>query len=726
MKKLYHLLQRLFHLLPLSSVVKDRLAYLIYSRSRFLREMQKRDLVQTQYTPVGIESSAGLAQGEEVDYREIERLQAANGVWEWSAYEQVQAGVARKKNQKALSRLPQAMPMFEMGRKSPEVFAQSIHFPVPPSVPEVSIIIPVYNHISLTLECLRSIAEYTGIEVSYEVLVADDASGDDTAVVLGAVPNLILIRNESNLGFLRNCNNALKQVRGKYVLFLNNDVQVTSGWLYSLYHTFLEHRNVGAVGPKFVYPNGYLQEAGAAFRHDAMADMIGLNDDGSKPRYNYARRVDYVSGACLMAPTDLVQKLGGFSEEFLPCYCEDSDLCLRIRQAGFEVYYNPDSVIIHHLSKTTAQIESDFKLRSISKNIVKLKQKWIDEIHSLSAVKAVAFYMPHYYPCPENESYGGKGYIGWTALAKRWMTGGIDKSLLRLPADLGFYDQRRLETLREQVALAKRYGISGFCFYAYRNEGGIAWGEPLSQMLVAGAPDMAYCICLSDFLPGFNEKSVVGALDKAGFSVEMDVLVAHFNHVRYMKVADKPLLLLQTEYQGTGIKTRLAHIREYCQNRGLDDLYIVLAHQAPLDMPVDSPIDLGFDATLELPLIPLGATAYSDFVAEYAGVEFPAYPQFRCVYPGWGYTSADNGADIGRLVGSSPGAFQAWMEAVAEEARIQHFGEERMFFVHAWNDWVNGAYLEPDLPYGHTYLEAVRNALDAPGTLEKNKRYLVN
>ena len=311
MKKLYHLLQRLFHLLPLSAVEKDKLAYLIYSRSHFLREMQKNDLLRNQYIPVGTESSGGSVQSEEVEYREVEPLQAANGVWEWSSYEQVQAGIAREKNQKVLSRSPQAMPMFEMGRKSPEVFAQSIHFPVPPSEPEVSIIIPVYNHISLTLECLHSIAECTGTSVSYEILVADDASGDDTAVILGVVPNLVLIRNESNLGFLRNCNNALNWVKGKYVLFLNNDVQVTPGWLSSLYGTFLEYRKVGAVGPKFIYPNGYLQEAGAAFRHDAMADMIGLNDDGSKPRYNYARRVDYVSGACLMAPTDLVQKLGG-------------------------------------------------------------------------------------------------------------------------------------------------------------------------------------------------------------------------------------------------------------------------------------------------------------------------------------------------------------------------------------------------------------------------------
>ncbi len=280
MSVLFSLLRWLFHKLPLSAVQKHKLAHWFYRRFRFLRELQKREVVQNIYSP---EMVGGLTEGlfgmEEGVIHEPCRV--ANGVWEWTAYEEVQRDIARQRGKKTRKDTSAALSIFEMGGKSPGGFAKSIHLPVPPSQPEVSIIVPVYNHISLTLECLRSIAEHTGGGVSYEVLVADDASTDSSAAVLAGIPNLTLIRNVSNLGFLRNCNRALQHVRGKYVLFLNNDVQVAPGWLSSLYSTFLQYPKVGAVGPKFIYPNGFLQEAGAAFRYDAMSDMIGLNDDGS-------------------------------------------------------------------------------------------------------------------------------------------------------------------------------------------------------------------------------------------------------------------------------------------------------------------------------------------------------------------------------------------------------------------------------------------------------------
>src|SRR3546814_7171538 len=109
---------------------------------------------------------------------------------------------------------------------------------------------------------------------------------------------------------------------------------------------------------------------------DGDAVMVGLNQDANQPKYNYVRRVDYVSGACLLLPTHVVKDIGGFSEEFLPCYCEDSDLCLSVRAKGYDVYYNPGATIIHHLSKTPVDVNEDFKLSCISKNVGTLKQKW--------------------------------------------------------------------------------------------------------------------------------------------------------------------------------------------------------------------------------------------------------------------------------------------------------------------------------------------------------------
>ena len=121
-----------------------------------------------------------------------------------------------------------------------------------------------------------------------------------------------------------------------------------------------------------------------AFRNDGTADMIGLNDDSEKPRYGYIRRVDYISGACLMLPADLARQTGRVFRRVSALLLEDSDLCLRVQAAGYDVYYNPASTIIHHLSKTTAAFDSDFKLRSIAANLVTLQQKWQEHFDRVS------------------------------------------------------------------------------------------------------------------------------------------------------------------------------------------------------------------------------------------------------------------------------------------------------------------------------------------------------
>ena len=245
--------------------------------------------------------------------------------------------------------------------------------------PAVSIVIPVYNQIHYTYLCLASILEHTK-DVSYEIIIADDVSADATEHLNEFAENITICRNEKNQGFLKNCNNAAKSARGRYVMFLNNDTQVTEKWLSALVHLIESEPSIGMVGSKLVYPDGRLQEAGGIIWSDGSGWNYGRLDDPDKAEYNYVKDVDYISGAAIMLSLDLWKQIGGFDERFAPAYCEDSDLAFEVRKAGYRVVYQPLSKVIHFegVSNGTDVNGAGLKRYQVE-NSEKLKNKWKDE-----------------------------------------------------------------------------------------------------------------------------------------------------------------------------------------------------------------------------------------------------------------------------------------------------------------------------------------------------------
>ncbi len=676
--------------------------------------------------------------------RGVDRVDESGQSEEWNRREQaltwrddyleLQERIAEKKSliRSQLNVDQPALLAFEMDQL--QEIAENLEFPDTNS-PQVSIVIPVWNQIKLTLECLVSIQGCTK-DISYELIIIDDGSDDQTPELLQGINNLRYVRNQERLGYLLSCNKASKQAQGDFLLFLNNDVQVTGDWLRNLIKPFNAQDRVGAVGPKILFPDGVLQEAGAVVNPDGTTRLVGVFDDPGLPRYNYLRDVDYVSGVCLLLKREDYQDLGGFSEVFTPAYGEDVDLCLRLHELGKRILYQPKAVIIHHLSATADTLGKKYKQQLTVKQAQKIMEKWGDEIEERGINRLIAFYLPQYHPIPENDLWWGKGFTDWDNVVKA-SSNYKGHHQPHLPADLGFYDLRVEEVLEEQAALAKRYGIHGFCFYSYWFGGKRLLDLPLRRIREGGRSPIPFCTCWANenwtrTWDGHQDQILIaqqhGESEAEDFIADM---APYLRHPDYIRVDGRPLLLIyRVDLLPDPLET-VSIWRSYCQKEGIGDLY--LAYMGTFEQGVGPemtpPSRFGFDAAVEFPphpfdskLIvppvrerkPLFQGTVHDFreaVLDYLTVNSPGFTRFRGVMPAWDNTPRRQ--DQGTIYhGSSPGAYQAWLEAALDFTREQYIGEERIVFLNAWNEWAEGAYLEPDQRHGHGYLEATRNALD--------------
>ncbi|PWG81059.1 glycosyltransferase WbsX family protein [Pararcticibacter amylolyticus] len=363
------------------------------------------------------------------------------------------------------------------------------------------------------------------------------------------------------------------------------------------------------------------------------------------------------------------------------------------------------------------------------------------------SIKAIAIYLPQFHPIPENDMWWGKGFTEWTNVtrSKPKFKGHYQP---HLPADLGFYDLRLLETHIDQANLAKQYGIHGFCYYHYWFNGKLLLEQPLHLVLKNKEIDMPFCLCWANEnwtrrWDGFDNQ----VLQPQQYSIEDDkehiqYLINFFQDERYIKIDGKPVFLMYRSESHPDINTAVDIWREQAKLAGFPDLFLIRVEN--FEKNIDPKLH-GFDAGLEFApdFFDLGSSAtyinptkdklekflhkkkivrneyfdntvylYSALMETTLAKEERTYKYFRSVCPSWDNSARrQSGATIYK--DSTPELFETWLK-IAAQMTVSTFREsERFIFINAWNEWGEGCHLEPDQKWGHAYLQAVKNVLNS-------------
>ena len=470
------------------------------------------------------------------------------------------------------------------------------------------------------------------------------------------------------------------------VLFADRPIQVAPDALAAL-KAALEGRGAAVVAPRLLSADGRLWSAGAGLALDGAVERNGAGEPADAADWNVARPLDAPGEVAAVRRADLLAA-GGLDPDFVTLPAALADLAIRMRDQGLSTVYAPDA---------TVRIEApDTPDGGPARDAQRLLERWTGEIETLHEVRVIAFHRP---------DLAGPG--AWNDVA-RALPNYRGHYQPHLPGELGFYDDADPAVFARQAALARRYGLAGFC-HPFRPD------APPAALLAPGAPDFGFCLCVAEEAQGED-----AAADLAR------ALAPYLAHRNALRVQGAALLAAAAAPQGPDGAAWTAALREAVRAAGLGELFLV--RYADFAMPAGAdPLEHGFDAAADFaeageiaPVPPPGPVVnrrHQGLIRDYRALArqtlaAPAAARLPAVAAG--FDDAPCGQDLASVFHhASPGAFQAWLEAAIAQTRRRRFGEARLVFVHAWNGWLQGAHLEPDVRFGHGWLEAVRNALDA-------------
>jgi lipopolysaccharide biosynthesis protein len=348
-------------------------------------------------------------------------------------------------------------------------------------------------------------------------------------------------------------------------------------------------------------------------------------------------------------------------------------------------------------------------------------------------IKVLAYYLPQFHPTPENDEWHGKGFTEWhkVAAANPLFYGHYQQHVPH--PDIGYYHLAAPEDLAQQALLMQKSGVHGMIFYHYWFSGRMILEKPAQMLLDNPQINMPFCFCWANEnwtrrWDGNEREILLGQTysnqDARAF---IRYLIPFFKDARYIKVDGRPMLHV---YRPSDIKDCQAYLsiwREECERHGLRAPYVV----ATLTRGALSPYDYGMDAGVERVLYdwtdgavgdicdrlqaywPLdgGMLDYGEVADHYMNKALnPDFTLFRALVPVWDNT-ARYGAQALGLHGFTPRKMQTWLETLVAYSRAKLPSDRRFVVVNAWNEWAEGAHLEPDVRFGYGYLNTVGRAL---------------
>lgn len=346
-------------------------------------------------------------------------------------------------------------------------------------------------------------------------------------------------------------------------------------------------------------------------------------------------------------------------------------------------------------------------------------------------VKAVAFYLPQFHPIRENDEWWGKGFTEWTNVSKAvpQFSGHYQP---HLPGELGFYDLRLKDVMKRQIELAKNYGIYGFCFHFYWFNGRRVLEKPLDMFFQNKDLDIKFCVnWANENWTRRWDGDEADILLQQKYSDDDDIRFIDnvskiFKDDRYIRIDNKPVLMIYRPSLFPDIKKTAKMWRQRCLENGTGEIYLLLSHA----FEHINPESIGFDGAVEFPPNTFPVTPVNEKVSfynkNYNGLIFEYdeaveiskkfqktdYKKFRGVFPGWDNEARKPGRGTS-FINSTPDKYENWLRYIADYTLRNFEEKERFVFINAFNEWAEGCHLEPDRLYGHAYLEATKNGLCA-------------